>query len=100
MSWNKQLDKCRGSRPRCVLFMHGEREEVAERLITLVGLPDVKVSANDRWMPRGKPVQKGDGSWDKTPADEVQLDKKNCLVSSKIKERLWKWWLAMGIIYL
>ena len=96
MSWLKQLKprERRGSRPRCILFMDGDREEVARRLTKLVGLSEVVASCKDRWMPYGKPIEKEDGSWDKTPADEVQLDKKNYLVSSNTKEHLWKWWLA------
>ena len=96
MSWLEQFPgkKQRGSWPRCVLFTDGEREEVAERLTGLVRLPHVKVSADDKWMPCGKPVKKEDGSWDKTPSDEVQLDKKNGLVSSEAKDRLSEWWLA------
>ena len=97
MSWLKQLKprKRRGSRPRCILFMDGEREEVAARLTELVGLPDVVVSPNDKWMPYSKPVRKEDGSWDKTPANEVQLDKKNCLVPAQIRLQLQSWWLAV-----
>ena len=96
MSWNKQLGKdWKGSRPRCVLFMDGEQQEVADRLTELVGLPDVSVSAADIWMPYGKPIKKEDGSWDNTPTNEIQLDKENCLVSSKTKEQLGKWWLAV-----
>ena len=44
MSWFKQLDKHRGSRPRCVLMVDGSREEVASRLTRLTDLPDVVVS--------------------------------------------------------
>ena len=96
MSWNKQLDKCRGSRPRCVLFMHGEREEVAARLTKLVGLPDVKVSPDDKWMPYGKPVKKEDGSWDKAPAAESRLRKADGLIPSGTQGQLQSWWLAVS----
>ena len=97
VSWLEQLPEKerRGSRPRCVLFTDGERGEVAQRLTELVGLPRVKVSADDRWMPRGKPVKKDDGSWDKTPSGEVQLHNENCLLPCKIRESLAKWWLAV-----
>ena len=97
MSWLEQLPEKeqRGSRPRCVLLTDGEREEVAERLTELVRLPHVEVSADDKWMPCGKPVKEEDGSWDTTPSDETQLDKENSLVCSKTKERLWKWWLEI-----
>ena len=73
--------------------MEGDREDVAARLTKLVGLPDVSVSADDKWMPYGKPILK-DGSWDKTPANEARLDKANCLVESKIRNPLRTWWLA------
>ncbi len=96
MTWNKQLGKdWRGSRPRCVLFMDGDREEVAKRLIELVGLPDVVVSSNDKWMPYSKPVRKGDGSWDKTPADESRLRKADGLIPAEAQKQLQNWWLAV-----
>ena len=97
MEWLDQFPekKRRGSWPRCVLFTDGEREDVAKRLTELVRLPHVRVSADDKWMPCGKPVKREDGSWDKTPSDEVQLDKKNCLLSCEIREPLGKWWLAI-----
>ena len=97
MTWNKQLGKdWRGSRPRCVLLMDGEREEVAARLTKLVGLSNVEVSASDNWMPWGKPIQREDGSWDKTPANEARLDKANCLVHPEIRNQLQNWWLLHG----
>ena len=97
VTWLEQLPKKerRGSRPRCVLFTDGEREKFAERLTELVRLPHVKVSADDKWMPFGKPVEREDGSWDKTPSDEVQLNKKNCLSACEIRKALGKWWLAI-----
>ena len=94
MSWFRQLDKDRGSRPRCVLMVEGGREEVASRLTRLVDLPDVVVSPDDKWMPHGKPVR-GNGSWDKTPAREVELDKSNDLVCREIRLQLETWWLAV-----
>ena len=94
MSWFRQLDKHRGSRPRCVLMVEGSREEVASRLTRLVNLPDVVVSPGDKWMPHGKPVRRN-GSWDKTPARECELDKSNDLVSREIRLQLKTWWLAV-----
>ena len=64
----------RGSRPRSVLLADGERHDVARRLTDLVGVPDVAVSANDFWMPSGKPVRIGTG-WNKEPAKEARLDR-------------------------
>ena len=97
MNWSKQLGKdWRGSRPRCVLLMGDNREEVAARLTQLVGLSNVKVSAGDNWMPWGKPIKKEDGSWDKTPTIEARLDKANCLVYPEIRNQLREWWLCHG----
>ena len=94
MGWFRQLDNHRGSRPRCVLLVDGSQEEVASRLMRLVDLPNVTVSPSDRWMPYGKPVRE-DGSWDTTPAREVELDKSNDLVCSEIQKQLQKWWLEV-----
>ncbi len=94
MSWYKQLKKQRGSQPRCVLTMEGNREEVASRLTRMVNLPDLVVSQRDRWMPYGKPVRRND-SWDLRPAREVELDKSNDLVSRQLQLQLKEWWLAV-----
>lgn len=95
MSWPQQLGKeSRGSRPRCVLLTDGGTEEVASRLTGLVGLGDVWVGPSDRWMPRGRPQQMEDGSWDTAPADEAELDKPTNLLPHPVSERLKEWWLA------
>ena len=73
MSRYRQLDKHRGSRPRCVLMVEGSREDVASRLTRLVDLPDVVVSPDDGWMPYGKPLKREDGKSDQEPANEAQL---------------------------
>lgn len=86
MSWLDKLENKRGSQPRCVLFMDGEREEVAERLTELVNLPYVKVSPDDKWMP-----------WGKSAPGEVELDKAYGLLHSEIRQELAEWWLAVGI---
>ena len=98
MSWLRQLDKHRGSRPPCVLMVEGSREDVASRLTRLVDLPDVVVSPDDRWMPYGKPFKREDGKWDKEPANEAQLGnpkKPNNLVQPEIHRKLTDWWLAV-----
>ena len=95
MSWFRQLDNHRGSQPRCVLMVEGNREEVASRLTRMVNLSDVVVSLSDRWMPYGKPVLRN-GSWDKTPAREVELDKSNDLVCREVQLQLKTWWLAVS----
>lgn len=91
--WWNQLDKKRGSRPRCVLFVHGQRDAVSARLTALAGDPDVAVSPNDHWMPQGKPEWLGD-HWDKTPADEARLDRHTGFVCSAVQTELRNWWLA------
>ena len=98
MSWFRQLEKHRGSRPRCVLMMESDRAEVASRLTRLVDLADVVVSPDDKWMPYGKPLKREDGKWDKTPAKETQLGnpkQPNNLVKSEIHRKLTNWWLAV-----
>ena len=104
MDWLSQIERNRrrGSRPRCILLMDGGREEVAGRLVRLVGLEsDVIIGGGDRWMPRGKPVQKEDNSWDKTPAREVRLGGLTALFAPdercrrELGDQLRKWWLAV-----
>ena len=97
MNWAQQLDNgrgSRGSRPRCILLVDGERGDVAERLTRLVNLPDVAVSATDRWQPHGRPVQR-DGSWDTTPSDEADLARSNDLLSPDVRRQLRSWWLEV-----
>jgi hypothetical protein len=97
MEWLAQLPKKdrRGSRPRCLLLMDGHKEEVSGRLTRLVGLPDaVVITDSDIWMPYGKPVQRENGSWDKTPASEPQLHKH--LLLPTVRESLRDWWLAVN----
>ena len=98
MDWARLLDGgrgSRGSRPRCVLLVDGERDEVAQRLTTLVDLPGVSVSADNRWQPRGRPVHE-DGSWDTTPSNEVELAGPNDLVSPDVQLELRSWWLEVS----
>lgn len=90
-----QLDKKRGSLPRCLLMMDGNRETVAKRLTDLVNISGITVSPNDIWMPYGKPVQKKNGEWDKTPASEAQLAEPNPLLPDILSEQLKRWWLAV-----
>ncbi len=93
MKWWEKLDKKKGSRPRCLLLVDGDRNAVAERLRRLVDYRGVKVSPDDKWMPYGKPVCKN-GSGGNDPAEEAQLDNANPLVSPKIQEELQTWWLV------
>lgn len=93
-TWCDQLDKTKGSRPRCVLLVDGERESVAKRLTELVGDPMVEISSHDFWMPRGKPLREGN-SWDTIPADEPRLDRDGGFVPPKVQGQLQDWWLAV-----
>ena len=96
--WDRLGKDNRGSRPRCVLLTDGSRDEVAQRLTGLVGLPDVMVCPDDRWMPCGKPILLEGGFWDKTPAEEAQLGnpkKANYLLPSEKSQNLTDWWLAV-----
>jgi hypothetical protein len=77
-----------------VLVMDDEdRHRTANRLMKLVDLPDVIVSEQHHWMPNGKPYQKKDGSWDKSPANEVKLSSPNPLVDDRTQRELQSWWL-------
>ena len=105
MDWLSQIERNgrRGSRPRCILLMDGGREEVAGRLARLVGLEsDVIIGGGDRWMPRGKPVQREDNSWDKTPAREARLGGLTALFAPnercrrELCDQLRKWWLSVS----
>ena len=93
-TWREQLDKTKGSRPRCVLLVDGERELVATRLTELVGDPLVEVFVHDLWMPRGKPVKEGN-RWDPSPADEPRLDRDSGFVPAWVQGQLRDWWLAV-----
>ena len=92
--WHALGKDKRGSRPRCVLLVDGTRHTVAARLTDLVGLPNVTVSPNDFWMPRGKPVRMG-WSWDKKPAVEARLDCDHRFVGPEVRRHLLDWWLSV-----
>ena len=93
--WREQLDKTRGSRPRCVLLVDGDRQSVAARLTELIGNPLVEISGHDLWMPRGKPVREGD-RWDTSPADEPRIDRDDGFLPAGDQARLRDWWLAVN----
>ena len=92
--WRVLGTDTRGSRPRCVLLVDGNRHAVAARLTNLVGLPDVTVSPDDLWMPYGKPVRTGKG-WDKNPAAEAQLHRHDGFVAPQVRQQLLDWWLEV-----
>lgn len=93
-TWCDQLDKTKGSRPRCVLLADGERQTVARRLADLVGDPLVEISSRDFWMPRGKPAGEG-SSRDSSPAKEPRLDRDGGFVPTGVQDQLRDWWLAV-----
>jgi len=64
-------------------------------LTSLVGLPEVTISANDLWWPAGKPVRTNNG-WDATPAAEAQIDRDDCFVAMTVRRALVEWWLAVA----
>ena len=95
-SWQDALGKDnRGSRPRCIEFVSGTKEEVTTNLTHLVGLEEVKVAEDDFWMPHGKPVIAGSG-WNISPAKEARVDRSERLVPSiVVRTKLINWWLAV-----
>ena len=85
--WWEGLGKySRGSRPRCVLLVDGDRSEVAKRLTQRVNCRDVAVSSSHKWMPCGKPLYRN-GKWDDAPAKELDLIKKNNFLPSGVQRR-------------
>jgi hypothetical protein len=98
MSWLKALDqsKQRGSAPRCLLLLEGDRPTVAHRLQDLVNRPDVVITASDYWMPKGIPIRRPDGSWDKSPIKEAKLgEHADFNLSPAQREKLTDWWLTV-----
>ena len=97
MVWLDQLGKdTRGSRPRCVLLMDGDRAEVADRLTRLViGLPnEVVITDNDLWMPCGK-TSVSEALW---LGQLVKLlsPKYGVQRSQDVKRQLSAWWNPKG----
>ncbi len=74
----------RGSKPRCHLVTHGEREEVALRLTSLIE-PWGKVDVSDYWLPDGF-----------VEVAEATLGTADRLVpDTRVREALLEWWLAV-----
>ena len=96
MNWAEALpaNRRRGSRPRCLLFVHGERFQVAARLERLIDLPGVTVGAEDVWMPMGIPQKQTDGTWDTRATEEAKLGEASTLLGSDQRETVTNWWLA------
>jgi len=97
MKWIDALPehRRRGSFPCCLLFMEGKEAVVADSLTKLVGLPEVHVEAKDLWMPRGLPLLKADGTWDKSPIEEAKLGESEGFLSKAQREEVTRWWLAV-----
>lgn len=96
MTWWEQLDKSSGSRPRAVLMMSDESQVVADRLTNLVDRDGVVIKPSHNWMPKGKPVQEEDSSWDTSPAKEAMLSSPNELVEEMTRKELRTWWLKVA----
>ena len=98
MKWIDALpeNRRRGSFPRCLCFMTGDRLAVASRLTTLVDLPEVRVEADDFWMP--SPLPSADGTWMSNSIDEaVLLDSdgnSKWFLTDQQRIDLAEWWLA------
>jgi len=96
VNWVEALpaNRRRGSFPRCLLFMHGERPQVAARLERLIDLREVTVGAEDVWMPRGIPQMQTDGTWDTTATEEAKLGEASDFLGPAQREAVTNWWLA------
>lgn len=97
MSWINELprNRRRGSYPRCLALMEGDRVEVACRLTALVDIDGVEVPADSVWMPTGIPRQRVDGSWDRTPIREAQLGKAEGFLDAEQRAAVTGWWLRV-----
>lgn len=97
MDWTDALPEKqrRGSLPRCLRLMDGDRAEVAGRLSDLVALPEVRITADDAWMPTGMPVQRPDGTWDLSPIHEATRGEAAGFLGDEYREQLLAWWLAV-----
>jgi hypothetical protein len=97
MKWLDALPKNRrrGSFPRCLLLMSEDRTIIANRLTTLVGLPDVRVEASDLWMPQGLPALKATGEWDTNSIQEAKLGESRGFLSNAQRNDVTSWWLAV-----
>jgi len=96
VSWIDALpaNRRRGSFPRCLLSTHGEQPQVAARLESLVGLPDVTVTAEDVWMPQGIPRRLPDATWNCRATEEAKLGEASAFLDSTQREAVTTWWLA------
>jgi hypothetical protein len=76
--------------------MEGKRDDVALRLTELVRLEDVKVSADDFWMPQGLPRRCPSGDeWCIAACKEAQLGKTSGFLSPDHRRDILYWWLSV-----
>lgn len=73
----------RGSKPRCHLLTHGDADEVAVHLTSLIA-PWGTVTSADRWMPQGFDV-----------LHEAELHRADRLLDASVRSKLRPWWLAV-----
>lgn len=99
MTWIEELNsrkRGKGSLPRCLLMMHGERAAVAARLNEMVAMSHVKVSPDDAmWAPRGIPVQRGNGTWDLGLTREARLGEADGYLTHQQRLFVTQWWLKV-----
>lgn len=99
MTWLEHLPshRRRGSSPRCLALLDGDRLDVAARLSALVhtSFAQVTIDDDDRWAPRGPPVQRPDGAWSLGPTSEAMLPLAEDLLPVAVCKELERWWLAV-----
>lgn len=97
MNWLEALpvNRRRGSYPRCLVFVEGNRQHVAQRLTAMAGLAEVEVRKDDFWMPQGLPKRTGRGEWDLSPTHEAKLGEDAGFLSPKHRDRVTQWWLEV-----
>jgi len=79
---NLMPDRLRGSLLRCLLLTGQLPHDIAEQLTNLLRLPNVVISSNDHWMPRGLTDHR----------ESTLVDSRRFLSPSKSKT-LTEWWL-------
>ena len=98
MCWLNELNENeqRGSRPRCLLFLQGDRPTVAARLQSLVSQTGVQVTASDFWMPLGPPERNEDGHWNFALIREARLGEDEGFLAAQERDDVTNWWLAVS----
>jgi len=96
MQWLQAMpaNRRRGSCPRCLLLLQGNRDEISRRLTGIIGWPEIHVTVDDFWMPRGlcsDPLSE----WDRSCLDEARLGESDGLLSPEERRRVNDWWLTV-----